>query len=56
MCGELGKLEITDDEYHALYREDKHVQDAMPTRDASFREQFISGTHSECWEQMVGDL
>jgi hypothetical protein len=30
-----------------------HVQDAFPKMSASLREQIITGTHPECWDQMM---
>ncbi len=32
------------------------IQNALPTRDASFRELVKTGTHPECWERMFGDV
>lgn len=31
------------------------IQEALPTRDADFRELVKSGTHPACWAEMFGD-
>lgn len=32
------------------------MQDIFPDYSPDFREQFISGTHPECWNKMFGDF
>lgn len=34
----------------------QHVQDALPELSASDREILISGTHSDCWDRLWGDM
>lgn len=53
LCKERSHVTLSISEYHAL--QDHHIQDALPTRDADFRELVLSGTHSECWESMFAD-
>ncbi len=35
---------------------DEHVQDVWPEMSLAEREQIISGTHEECWEEMFADM
>lgn len=61
ICGERSAVEITTAEALLLFakREDgrpKHlIQDALPDRDADFRELVKTGTHPACWTAMFGD-
>lgn len=50
MCKERSYVTLSMREYRAL--QDHHIQDALPTRDADFRELVLSGTHSECWDKL----
>lgn len=54
LCKATSTVEVTDEEMAALDSK-MHVQDALPNRDADFRELIISGIHSECWTKMFGD-
>jgi hypothetical protein len=51
-CGKRARVTITDEEYRARIVEDQLIDVAMPNREASFRELFITGIHPECWKQM----
>jgi hypothetical protein len=50
-CGKPGYLNVNEDELFA-YLTGKHAQEAFPNLSAPLREQIISGTHPECWEEM----
>lgn len=52
-CKKTGVIQITQKELDAL-QTGIHVQKAMSRRDAGVREQFISGTHPECWDRYLG--
>jgi len=54
VCGNSASVELSEDEHTAL-QQGWPVQEALPTRDADFRELFISGTHAHCWEALMGD-
>lgn len=53
-CGNTSVLELTADETDRL-NAGAMVQNALPDRDADFRELLISGTHSSCWDAMFGE-
>lgn len=50
-CGKYGTLDAPRTGLDA-YLDGALVQDAFPEASLSWREQFISGTHSECWEEV----
>ena len=52
-CGKQGFVTLTREEFRALNDKTLLIQDALPNRDADFREQVISGTHPRCWEENV---
>lgn len=52
-CGNTAEVELTLAEAEAV-KNTRYIQDALPNRDADFRELFISGTHAHCWESMFG--
>lgn len=54
VCSKKDTLEVSEQEYTNLFDRGMHVQDAMPDRDAGFREQVITGTHDACFERMFG--
>lgn len=56
MCGVSGEVELTVDEVQAMSNSHILIQDAMPSRTSAFREMFISGTHEQCWKEMVGTV
>lgn len=51
VCGDEGLLELPVDGI-AKYESGAFVQDAFPELSAPVREQIITGTHPDCWEQM----
>ncbi|MGA1752665.1 MAG: hypothetical protein ACO395_04800 [Pontimonas sp.] len=50
-CGEHGWIELPT-EGIAKYEGGAFVQDAFPDLDRTLREQIISGTHPNCWQEM----
>lgn len=50
-CGYLGELNVPNAGL-ARYNSGALVQDAFPDLTAPEREQIVSGTHPECWEEM----
>lgn len=48
-----GYVDVPEDE-HKEWENGAHVQDAFPNLSAGDREQIITGTHSECWNQLFG--
>jgi hypothetical protein len=45
-------VEIDESEYRAVVLGTQKIQDAMPTTPAPIREQMMTGTHPECWDEM----
>lgn len=54
-CDKTSTVELTDDEYHRMYRQSMLIQHALPDRDAGFRELMMTGTHPKCWEEIFAD-
>ena len=52
-CRKGGEVAITTEEQAAL-QSGQFIQQALANREPSFREQIISGTHSECWDAIFG--
>ena len=50
-CGELGELQVSSDGL-SLRAAGAYIQDAFPELSAPLREQLITGTHPECWDEM----
>ena len=62
VCGETGHLMLETEKWerYKAAQEDlslpsQHVQDVWPDMPTGMREQIISGTHSECWDELFGD-
>ena len=53
-CGEDDEILISVDGYVA-WRRGSLIQDAMPELAPKYREQLMTGTHSECWDSMFGN-
>lgn len=53
-CKKHGTLTIWEDDY-ARYLNGANAQDAFPDLLAPIREQIISGTHPECWNEIFKD-
>lgn len=53
LCSKGGALELTQVEASAVQAR-QPMQEAMSERSAAEREQMISGTHPQCWEDMFG--
>ena len=54
VCGAPSIVELQRAEWVALQGR-ALIQEALPTRDADFRELVKSGTHPACWAEMFGD-
>lgn len=55
VCGESGFVEVPTAQYEA-YQNGSLIQEAFPDMPAPLREQLLTGTHPECWEQMFAGL
>ena len=49
-CHKTTLVELTRTEFKALAENEVSIQEALPNRDAGFRELFITGTHPEHWD------
>jgi hypothetical protein len=54
MCGKNGAVEVPAVGF-LQWNFGMLVQEAFPDLALDVREQLISGTHPECWKQMVGE-
>lgn len=52
-CGKAGEVEVLAEDL-ARYNSGALAQVAFPEMHRAVREQLISGTHPECWEQLFG--
>ena len=52
LCQEPSVVELTRTEFAAL-NGGGYIQDALPERDAAFRELVKTGTHPNCWETLT---
>lgn len=55
VCGDEGFLELPKDGI-AKYESGMFVQDAFPDLPKELREQIISGTHPDCWNDLFGSF
>jgi hypothetical protein len=60
-CGEREQVQLTGREFHDLVTpladgRMRFIQDALPDRDAGFRELVKTGTHPACWDRMFAFL
>lgn len=55
VCGDDGTLELPVDGI-AKYEGGAFVQDAFPELPKDLREQIISGTHPQCWNDLFGSF
>lgn len=51
-CGKTSEI-IVDMEDIARYLGGEHVQNVWPNWPADQREMLVTGTHPECWDEMV---
>ena len=54
-CGEQGTMTVWDDDYQR-YLNGANIQDAFSDLLAPAREQILSGTHPQCWEEIFRDI
>lgn len=52
VCGQYSTVEITDQEWYEWHDRGFHIQHAMYSRSADFRELLLTGTHNGCWMTM----
>jgi hypothetical protein len=50
-CGKSGSMTIRRDGYDR-WQKDTYIQDALPELTADDREQLMTGTHGECFEEL----
>lgn len=53
LCGEGGSIALTDEQFADL-EAGAPIQGAAGNLSRAVREQFISGTHGTCWDDMFG--
>lgn len=53
-CGKTSVVILSRQEFKDVAEGYLAIQDALPTRDADFRELLKSGIHPECWDAMTG--
>lgn len=56
-CGEPGQLELSGEQYTQLLTWDAdgqvtHIQEGLDTWPKEMREQFLTGTHGQCWIEL----
>lgn len=54
-CGGTSFFKITKEQYVQWIEKRTFIQDLFPHVSKEFREQMISGTHPECWNEMFGE-
>ena len=54
-CGKSGTIYPVWLRDYRIYMDGTHVQIAFPDLAPALREQIISGTHPECWDEIFGD-
>lgn len=53
LCGKSSVVELTKTEYDKLVNTNLAIQDALPDRDADFRELILTGFHGDCFDQVT---
>lgn len=54
VCGKGGEVQVTDTELLAYQNQPGHIQMVLPRLSDGEREMLISGTHSECFDDLFG--
>tara|TARA_Y100000004_G_C8746259_1_gene340423 strand:+ start:93 stop:335 length:243 start_codon:yes stop_codon:yes gene_type:complete len=54
-CGELGRV-IVDAQGLFMYNQGNLIQDCFPKMPKELREQLMTGTHPQCFEEMFAGL
>jgi hypothetical protein len=54
VCGKGGEVQVTDAELLAYQTQPGFVQKVLPRLSDGEREMLISGTHSECFDDLFG--
>jgi hypothetical protein len=52
MCGQSTAL-MVDEEKLRRWQAGAYIQDVFPELGAEVREQMISGTHPDCWDELI---
>lgn len=57
MCGKTSTVELTTEEATKWLDPSRpHVQDVFPHWSADKRELLVTGTHAECWDELMEDF
>ena len=57
-CKQEGSIEMSEDEYNRginAFNEGELIQCAFPGLSVDQREQIISGTHPQCWDELFAE-
>jgi hypothetical protein len=54
VCGKSSTIELEKSRFDR-WQAGEYVQNVWPELDADARERLITGTHSECWNEMFGE-
>ena len=54
-CRQENRIYVEPKDYLDWFNKDRYVQDIWTTLSQQDRELIISGTHSECWNEMFPD-
>lgn len=54
VCGKDGEVQVTDAELFAYQTQPGFIQKVLPRLSDGEREMLISGTHSECFDDLFG--
>ena len=55
LCGKAGRVEVEESDFYK-WQKDTLIQYAFPYLSDNQREMLKTGTHGECWDEMVKDL
>jgi hypothetical protein len=55
ICTEVGRVEVEESDFYK-WKKDTLIQDAFPYLDDNQREMLMTGTHSQCWDEMMEGL
>lgn len=54
-CGKTSIVMLSREEFKAVAEGELPIQEALPKRDAGFRDLVAQGTHPACWDKATGD-
>jgi hypothetical protein len=55
ICNKVGRVEVEESDFYK-WKKDTLIQDAFPYLDDNQREMLMTGTHSQCWDEMMEGL